>query len=188
MSEPVSALNHAAYEGIARIEEVGLQGMITLRGDLSARALKSAARTVAGFDLPDTYTITGDGDGGICWMSPDELLLLCPYAAVAGNVETLQKALAKSHTLVVNVSDARAVLRVSGPATREVMAKLCPIDLSPSAFKPGMFRRTRMAQVPAALWMVDDETIQVICFRSVADYVFKILKTAAASGSEVGYF
>jgi len=27
-----------------------------------------------------------------------------------------------------------------------------------------------------------------VCFRSVADYVFKLLKVAAQPGSEVGYY
>lgn len=51
-----------------------------------------------------------------------------------------------------------------------------------------MFRRTRLAQVPAALRMVDDETFEVICFRSVAQYVFDLLKVAGQPGSEVGFF
>ena len=29
MSEPISALNHASFDGIAKVEECGLQGMIT---------------------------------------------------------------------------------------------------------------------------------------------------------------
>ena len=53
---------------------------------------------------------------------------------------------------------------------------------------PGMFRRTRMAQVPAAFWMVDDQTFQIVSFRSVADYVFSLLKVAAQPGSGVNFF
>ena len=34
MSDPLSALAGARYAGLATIEEAGLQGMITLRGDL----------------------------------------------------------------------------------------------------------------------------------------------------------
>ncbi|MDU9007061.1 sarcosine oxidase subunit gamma [Sedimentitalea todarodis] len=188
MSEPVSALNNASYDGIARIAEDGLHGMITLRGDLSAKAVKAAARAVAGADVPDAGCIAGDSAGGLCWMSPDELLLLCPHAQVDANVETLRQALDQTHALVANVSDARALLRVTGPAAREVMAKLCPVDLSPAAFEPGMFRRTRMAQVPAAIWMTDDETFQIICFRSVAQYVFGLLRVAAQPGSAVNAF
>lgn len=188
MSEPVSALNNASYQGIAQIAEDGLQGMITLRGDLSAKALNAAARAVAGVDVPESGNIAGDRAGGLCWMSQDEVLLLCPHADVDANAETLRQALDQNHALVANVSDARALFRVTGPVAREVMAKLCPVDLSPAAFNPGMFRRTRMAQVPAAIWMEDDLTFQIICFRSVAEYVFSLLKVAAQPESRVGIF
>jgi len=62
------------------------------------------------------------------------------------------------------------------------------VDLSHDSFKPGMFRRTRMAQAAVAFWMVDQETFQVVCFRSNAKYVFDLLKVAAQNGSEVGFF
>jgi len=48
-------------------------------------------------------------------------------------------------------------------------------------------RRTRFAQVPAAFWMQDDNSAEVVAFRSVAAYVFGLLKTAAAAGP-VGHF
>lgn len=188
MSEPVSALNHAGYEGLAHVAEIGLQGMITLRGDLGLRAVKSAATAASGAKMPAANRATGTGAGGLCWMSPDEVLVLCPYGDVPQTLDKMQTALAKGHALAVNVSDARTVFQVSGPFAREVMAKLCPVDFSPAAFSPGMFRRTRMAQIPAALWMLEDQSIQIICFRSVADYAFEVLKMAAQPGSDVGYF
>ena len=41
MSNLISALDKATdNSGIAKIEEIGLQGMITLRGDLSKAAVK----------------------------------------------------------------------------------------------------------------------------------------------------
>jgi sarcosine oxidase subunit gamma len=79
-------------------------------------------------------------------------------------------------------------MHVSGAGAREVLAKLCPVDLSPDAFTPGMFRRTRMAQVPAAFWLDAEDTFHLICFRSVADYAFNLLKTAALPGGEVGVY
>jgi sarcosine oxidase subunit gamma len=188
MLEPVSALDRAAFDGLARVEEIGLQGMITLRGDLSGKAVKSAATAASGMRrVPDVRQANVAGEKGLCWMSPDELLVLCPYDAVADALEKMQAALAGSHALAVNVSDARAVFRLSGPAAREVLAKLCPVDLAPVAFTPGMFRRTRMAQVPVAFWMDDDESFRIVCFRSVAQYAFDVLKVAAQPGSEVGF-
>lgn len=188
MSNLVTALAGASdATGIATITEVPLQGMITLRGDLSKAAVKNAATGVAAVDMPTMGHANMNGARGIAWMSTDELLVLCPYDTVAANIAKMTKTLGKAHALAVDVSDARASFTVSGPNARDVMAKLVPVDLSKEAFKPGMFRRTRMAQVAAAFWMTDDETFQIVCFRSGAQYVFDVLKIAAQSGSEVNF-
>lgn len=190
MSKAVTALNGATWsDGIARVSEAPLQGMITLRGDLSASALIKTAASVSGVKMPGPGQANCESsDSGMCWMSPDEVLVLCPYGDVAANVDTLTKALAKTHALVVDVSDARAMFHLSGAGAREVMAKLAPVDMRPASFTPGSFRRTRMAQVPAAFWMQKNEAFNIICFRSNAQYMFDLLKVAAQPGSEVGIF
>ncbi|WP_147113632.1 sarcosine oxidase subunit gamma [Tateyamaria sp. syn59] len=189
MSKAVSALNGATWsDGIATISEVTLQGMITLRGDLSDPAIRSAATGVAAVDMPDQGQAQCTDDRGLCWMSPDELLVLCPYDEVAANIEKMQTALKGIHSLCFNVSDARAVFDLSGPNARDVLAKLVPVDLAPERFTKGMFRRTRMAQVPAAFWLHDTDHFRIICFRSQAQYVYDLLKTASACGSTVSYF
>ncbi len=188
MSEAVSALAGARYEGFARIEEAGLRGMVTLRGDLGSAKFRKAVAAVAGVKVPGQRGAVIEGERGLCWMSPDELLLLCPYQAVGEVVAGVEKALKGTHFLAADVSDARAVFRVSGVDAREVLAKLTPADVSPRGLQPGECRRTRLAQVPAAVWMLDEATFEVICFRSVARYVFDLLKSAAMPGSEVGYF
>ena len=49
-------------------------------------------------------------------------------------------------------------------------------------------RRTRLAQVPAAIWLSETDEISVIAFRSVARYVFDILALSADDSGRVGYF
>lgn len=188
MSNAVSALQGASYTGFVAVEEMGLRGMITVRGDLKSAKMKKAVKAAAGADIPGTRAVILDGEQGAAWMSPDELLVMVSYADVEAKLAAMVKALGKDHALAVNVSDARAVFEIKGAGVREVMAKLCPVDMGADAFEPGDFRRTRMAQVPAAFWMVDAETIRIVCFRSVALYVFNLLKDAAEPGSEVGYF
>ena len=188
MSNAVSALNGASYDGFVRVEEIGLQGMITVRGDLSAPAVKNAVTGVTGVDMPGQREANILEDQGIAWMSPDELLVLTPYDEVEDKLALIEKGLKGQHSLAVNVSDARAVFRLTGQGVREVMAKLCPVDMSPDAFGPGQIRRTRMAQIPAAFWMPDAQSVQIICFRSVAEYAFNLLRTAAEPGGEVGLF
>ena len=87
----------------------------------------------------------------------------------------------------MEVSDARAVFRLTGDldAAREVLAKLTPADLSPTAFGEGEVRRTKLGQVAAAFW-IEDGGITLVSFRSVAAYVFDLLSNAAEQ--EVGYW
>ncbi len=188
MSDPVSALSGAASQGIARVTEQGPRGMLTLRGSLTSQPIAKAVRTATGLDVPGVREVALKGDMGVAWMSPDELLVLLPHGEATAAAAAMAKALKGEHTLVAEVSDARAVFRFAGPYAREVLAKLAPVDLHPDRFKKGMIRRTHLAQVPAAFWLVSDDTFEIMCFRSVAQYVFDLLSTAAADGSEVGIY
>lgn len=187
MSEPVSALNGRTAAGEVTIREAGLRGMIVLRGDLSDKKLRAVCTGVAGVDFPDQGQANCVGEKGLCWMSPDEVLVLVPYADVARDIGLIDKALNGTHYLAENVSDARAVIFVEGAFCREVVAKLAPADLHPDTFKPGDFRRTRLGQVAAAFWMRDANSFEVICFRSVANYTFDLLAASAKAGP-VGHF
>ena len=189
MSDPVTALGGAeAQAGIAQVSEAALQGMVTLRGDLSVAGVKKAVKAVTGMAVPEAGRIAAKDDFTLCWMSPDELLILCSYDAAEATVSALTEAAGKAHMLAVNVSDARASFAVRGPHARDVIAKLCPVDLATDRFGPGMFRRTRLAQVAAAVWMPDDDSFRLICFRSQARYVWDLLNVAAQEGSEVNHF
>jgi len=187
MSNAISALNGRMAPGEVTIREAGLRGMIILRGDLSNKKLRSVCKKLSGVAFPEMGQAFCDDEQGLCWMSPDELLVMVPYVQAAEAVDQIDKALSGTHYLAENVSDARALIFVEGPYAREVIAKLAPADLHPDSFKPGDFRRTRLGQVAAAFWMRDEDTFEVICFRSVAGYTFDLLAASAQAG-EVGHF
>lgn len=183
MSNAVSALQGKVYTGFAAITEAGLQGMITLRGDLTSARLKKAVKAVAGVEVPARRRIALKDGKGAGWMSPDELLILVPYAEARATVEALTKALEGEHHLVADVSDARAMFRIKGEKAAQVLMKLCPVDLPRLA--EGELRRTRAAQVAAALWKSDQDEFTLVSFRSVAGYVFGTLEVSARPGSEI---
>ncbi len=187
MSDAVSALDNATYAGFASVSETGLRGMITLRGDLASKPLQAALKAAIGASVPDVRRISRGKTGDAAWMSPDELLVICDYAATGAVIATLNDKLAGEHALAVPVSDARAVFRIEGDAAREVIAKVAPVDLSVAAFGADDFRRSRIAQVAAAFWMNADGSFELVCFRSVAQYVFDVLKSSALPGSKVGF-
>ena len=190
MSEAVSALADARSSGIVEVTEAGLHGMITIRGDLNVADFANAVTGVAGCDLPDARKVTRSDSDAILWMSPDELMLHCPHDEAEARIHALAGALKNQHHLIANVSDARAQFTLSGDgaAIREVLAKISPADLRASKLPVGEIRRTRIAQVAGAFWFETEDRAQLICFRSVAQYVFDLLEKSSASGSSVGYF
>lgn len=188
MSEIATALSGAGYDGLVRVSEAPVQGMITLRGDLSGATLAKAVKATTGAALPDVRAMTTGKAGACLWMSPDELLILCDYAKAPDMADALSQALTGTHHLCAVVSDARAMFTLTGSPVREVLGKLAPVDLTPEQFQPGQVRRTRMAQVAAAFWLTDDQTAQVVCFRSVGQYMYDLLCTVAQPGSAVNFY
>lgn len=183
MSDVQSVLGGASFDGAVKVTEAGVQGMITLRGDLGSEALAKAVKSAVGLAVPAPLAVKSGAKGAVAWMSPDELLLTVPYDQAEAAVAKLTKALADEHHLAVNVSDARAVFTLSGDAVRDVLAKGTPADVSPAGFTPGVIRRSQLGLVAAAFWMTSDTEVTVVCFRSVGEYMYNWLCTAAKPGT-----
>jgi sarcosine oxidase, subunit gamma len=182
MSDAMSALAHASYDGFAKIREIGPLGMITLRAKPEVKGLAKAVKAAVGLALPAQREIEVAGDKAAAWMSPDEYLLILPYGETGAAMTALDKALKAEHYLAVVVSDARAVFRIEGDKADQVLAKLSPVDFA--TLGPKEIRRSRTAQVAAAFWKEGDG-FTLVCFRSVAGYVMGLLKHSAMPGSEL---
>ena len=176
----------ADFEGIARISQVSGLGMLTLRGDFSDKKFQTGLKKATRLSLPRTRQIERAGALSLAWMSPDEVLLIGPEEEVSEISLLLETALKSCHSMVVDVSDARAVFAISGGAARSVAAKLAPVDMRVSGFPVAEIRRTRFGQIAAAMWLPAEGEIRLICFRSVARFMFKQLCVAASKGAEVG--
>ena len=184
MSNIQTAMNGARATGYVDVSEAAATGMITLRGDLADAGVQKAVKSVMGAGVSATLAVTDADVGQILWMSPDELMIVCAYDQADQVVADLIAALGETHSMVVNVSDARAVFDLNGSATFEIIAKLAPIDMK--SMQAGTVRRTRFAQIPAAFWMTSNDSARIICFRSVAEYMFNQLRNSAQAGFEVG--
>lgn len=186
MSEAVSGLAQKSYSGLVELADAGLTGMITLRGDLGAPVLMDAVKAATGAAVPGVRRIETGSSGQAAWMSPDELLLIVPYDRVAAVVAGLEAALAGEFAVAADVSDARAMVTMTGPLVRDMLAKICPVDFQ--GFAVGEVRRTRAAQVPAAIWREGENSWSLVCFRSVGQYVWDLLATVSKPGGEVGLY
>lgn len=182
MRNPVSPLGNATFDGYCTIKEIGPLGMISLRAKPDVKELAKAVKAAVGTKVPAQRKIEIAGDKACGWMSPDEYILILPYAETGAAMEAIAKAMGAAHHLAAVVSDARAVFRVEGDKADQVLAKLCPVDFD--TLETDELRRTRAAQVAAAFWK-DGNGFTVVCFRSVAGYVMGLLSHSAEKGSEL---
>ncbi len=90
---------------------------------------------------PNTVTTTATGQ--LVWLGPDEWLVLSPERR--SDLESAVRAAASGPVSVVDVSAARTVLRLSGPAARDVLAHGCGLDLDAAQFRAETCAQTRLA-------------------------------------------
>lgn len=165
------------------------RGMISVRADLKSKKLNGVILELTGADIPEVGRFSySEGTAGCIWMSPDELLVLVAQAAIDDSEKALKQALSEEHNLVSNVSDARAIIQIKGPNAGDVLARLTPANVSQPTFQPGHVRRSRISQVAAGFWMLDPETVELICFRSSADYAFGLLEQASCASAAPHFY
>ena len=171
------------------IREISERGMIDLRGSTSDKKFMSAAKSALGVELPKApRTSTAFGDVQVLWLSTDQWLVLTGRARVSALLVDLRKSLGTIHSLAVDVSDMRAIIRLEGDGVRETLMKGSTLDLISEDYAPGAVRRMRFAEIAALLHVVEQNMIDIYVFRSYADYAWEFLVKAARKGSEVKLF
>ncbi len=180
MSDPQTALGGQTASGLVELSEATPRGMISLRGDLNDATLKSSVEKLTGTEFPGIGQVSAGQQSAACWMSPDELMIFVSHQERYEALTALRDTLTNQHVLIEDMSDARAIICLKGDLCRDVLGKLTPADLRASILPPGRLRRTRLGQVPAAFWFRDETKAEVLCFRSVAKYVFDLLEMASS--------
>ncbi|MDH3740160.1 MAG: hypothetical protein OER56_01065 [Hyphomicrobiales bacterium] len=176
---------------IIEMSEVAGRGMIDLRGLLSDRKFAQAAKTVLGIDLPKApRTSASNGDLVVLWLSVDQWLIICAGGRTTKLLGDLNKALAGIHSLAVDLSDARTIIRLKGNGVREVLMKGAPVDLLAPEMVKGAVRRLRFGEIAAMVHIVDDrpDTFELYVFRSYADFAWDWLAQTAAKPAAVKLF
>lgn len=117
-------------------------------------ALRAAARTGLGLELPTIGACLGNGRLTVFGIGPGNWLILSAPDAPGALAARVKAALGASAS-VAETGHGQVTLELSGAQARHVLAKGCRLDLHPLAFQPGQMARTIIAQIPITLWQVD---------------------------------
>ena len=143
-------------------------------------ALKAAIQSAYGVALPDKPgRVEGNGIAFV-WAGPGQWLAVAERGP-SRDLEVELKAALPGLASIVDHSDGRVVMRISGPRARDVLAKGVPIDLDPRAFRPGDVAITHASHIGVILWQLDNApTYEAALFRSYADSFAHWIEEAAA--------
>ena len=163
------------------IKEIPFLGYLNLRGKSSHTAFLAAVLKVLGCEPPlEPNTMVESGDYRIYWLGPDEWLVITPTEKQGKVQADLRKALKGVFSSVVDNSSGLTMVEISGENAGALLATDCPLDLHPSAFKPGQCAQTRLAKAGMTIApMPDTAGFEVIIRRSFADYLLLWMQDAA---------
>src|SRR4051812_30583062 len=145
--------------------------------------LVNAVNTAFGVVLPDGPRRAARGSITFAGTGPDQWMASAEGSEATGFAAKVRARIAP-FAAVSDQSDARLVLRVSGPRVRDVLAKGVPVDLHPKAFKPGDVACTVVGHINMQIDRLDETTWQLAAPRSMAGSFWSWL---TASAAEFGY-
>ena len=163
------------------VREHPFLGHINLRGDPRDPHFAGAVGGVMGDALPMVPNTLTDVNGiTMYWLGPDEWLIVTPDDRREAILRRLRQALAKLHVAITDVSGGQTALHLRGRHVRDVLAKGCPIDLHPRAFRIGQCAQSHLGKAPILIGQVEEQPyFELIVRRSFADYLWTWLESAA---------
>jgi len=177
----------AAFVGDAGVtlRESPMRGLLVLRGDAAGAEFRGAVAAVLGLEpVVEPLTAVRRRDVSMLWLGPDEWLVVTPERRLDRIERALRDALEGQHTALTDVSHGRAIVVLSGPHAREVLAKGCTLDLHPRVFGPGRCAQSRLAKCQALIHQTTDAPeYEIHVQRSFAQYAWTWLEDA---GQEFG--
>lgn len=123
-----------------------------------------------------------DGDAILLWTGPGQWFAVSESLDAGALVAALEERLSSSDATVSDLSHARTVVRVGGPAWRDLLAKGCPADID--ALAPGDCVASLLSHFTVIIHCVADDAADVYVFRSFGASLWEWLRGGA---EEFGY-
>jgi sarcosine oxidase subunit gamma len=139
-----------ATDGRLAMVPAGPLTQVAVRADAADRAITAPLMRRLGAALPtEPNTWVQAARAQLIWLGPDEWLAVAPAGVPLVAAMTSALAEGRDAATVVDVSDQRSGIDLSGPAATDLLASGCAIDLHPRVFVPGCCAQTPVGRVGA---------------------------------------
>lgn len=156
------------------IGESAHRTIVNVRGD-GGDAFKAAVKSIIGADLPTEPNTTAKiNDLRILWLGPTEWWVVSTNTDSGKLTGQLRDAFNGQHAAVIDVSESRTVISISGPKARDVLARGCSLDLHPRVFSAGRCAQTGLTKANILLDQTSDiPSYDIYVLKSFADYLWQ---------------
>jgi sarcosine oxidase subunit gamma len=178
---------HGAQNGAAGVslsERTGLALFVISAGAGKASEVAAKMASVTGLDLPMEPKRVSKSGFALIGTAPGQWLVVAESKEARALPAMLGVAL-KGLATVVDLSDGKAVLRISGPRARDTLAKGCSLDLHPSVFKPGSAGTTPVALIDCVIWQTAPPSYDLLALPT--SFAESFWSWITASAAEYGY-
>jgi sarcosine oxidase subunit gamma len=176
-----SALDGAEheFEGVTVSEVIGKSLVMVALPRPKFKEIESSMTKSCGLVLPEMEHSTQSNDSSITlWrLQKNQVLAYFSYEGNDAEVNIANRLNAPAY--YTDQSDTWAMIRVSGPRSRDVLERICPIDISKNVFSVGNVSRTIMEHIGTIIYRDDDDSYVLLTMRSFGVSMLHAIEVSA---------
>ncbi len=179
------AAQNAAGLTMVELGDFELVQVMARRGQWSAVAQASADGY--GKAAPARPQAIEAGGALLVWSGPDQFLVLSARTSGGNTAMATARSAFAGMASLSEQSDGRSLIRISGARSRDMLAKVCSLDLHPAVFPVGTAAATSIDHTSVVLWRGEDISGEPAFYLLVfATFAESLWHTLLDSGAEYG--
>ena len=176
-----SALDGAEHEfkGVTVSEVIGKSLVMIALPRPKFKEIESSMIKSCGLALPEMEHSTQSKDSSIVLWRLQKNQVLAYFSYEGNDAEVNIANRLNSPAYYTDQSDTWAMIRVSGPRSRDVLERICPIDLSKNVFSVGNVSRTIMEHIGTIIHRDDEDSYVLLTMRSFGISMLHAIEVSA---------
>ena len=179
--EKESALEGAEHEfngvNVSEVIDKSLVMVAIPRGTLAD--VESAIKKSCGLSIPKMEQSSESSDSSITLWRLQNNQVLAYFSYDGDDSESYLKTKFNASAYYTDQSDTWAMIRVKGPRSRDVLERICPINIDKDVFSVGNVSRTVMEHIGTIIFRDEDDSYVLLTMRSFGRSMLHAIEVSA---------
>lgn len=163
---PLGGAEHE-FDGVTVSEVVDQSLVMIAMPNGEAEKIEAAISKSCGLSVPAMGQSTQSSDASVTLWRLQKNQVMAYYAYEGDDAEAnIAERFNAPSAYYTDQSDTWAMIRVSGERSRDILERICPIDLEPSVFTLGSVSRTIMEHIGTIIYRDGDDSYVLLTMRS----------------------